>query len=70
MKVSGLNTLLMSVALMLYATSSYSHTGGEHSGGILQQLMHILQSVDHLFIILTLVVVAVLLAHQFVKSRH
>jgi len=69
MKTYGLNRLLMSAVMLLYASAGYAHTSGQHSGGLLQQLMHILHSPDHLFIILALLVVAGLLMRQSRKHR-
>jgi hydrogenase/urease accessory protein HupE len=69
MKIPGSITLLIATAMMLYAPPGYSHSSGEHAGGIAQQLLHMLQSADHLFIVLALVVVAGMLVYQFARNR-
>jgi hydrogenase/urease accessory protein HupE len=58
MKTSRINKALITSGMLLLATSASGHTSGEHGGGLVQQLMHILQSTDHLFIILALGVAA------------
>ena len=68
MKTRIMKPLLAMAGMALYAPSAFSHSIGEHSGGLVQQLMHILQSADHLFIILALgVVVSLLIRH--VKNK-
>lgn len=61
MKTSRIHKVLITSGMLLLATSVSGHTRGEHGGGLVQQLMHILQSTDHLFIILALGVAASLL---------
>lgn len=64
MKLSRIKLLTTAAATLFYATSGYAHISGEHSGGFVQQIMHILQNADHLFIILALgIVVSLLLRH-------
>ena len=58
MKTLRIHKALITSGMLLLATSASGHTSGEHSGGLVQQLMHILQSTDHLFIILALGVAA------------
>lgn len=68
MKIRLMKSLIAMAGMVLYVPSAFSHTSGEHSGGLMQQLMHILQSADHLFIILALgVVVGLLMLH--VKNK-
>jgi len=68
MKTQHIKPLLVMTGMMLYVPSALSHSSGEHSGGLVQQIMHILQSADHLFIILALgVVVSLLIRH--VKNK-
>lgn len=70
MKTVNSTTRLMTLVMLLTAPSVHAHIAGEHSGGLLQQLMHILQSTDHLFIILALGVVISVLIHHAIKGRH
>ena len=69
MNIHGWNRLLLSAAMLLYASAGYAHSSGQHGGGLLQQLIHILRSPDHLFIILALLLVAGLLMRQARKHR-
>jgi hydrogenase/urease accessory protein HupE len=69
MKTRHTKSLLAMTAMMLYVPSAISHTSGEHSGGMLQQLLHMVQNADHLFIMLALsVVVSLLLRHVINKQ--
>ena len=69
MKTLHIKSLLTIAGTLLYMPSAFSHTSGEHSGNLLQQVMHILQSTDHLFIILALgVVVSMLIRHARNKA--
>lgn len=69
MKYFSFKSLLMTLLMLLPATAAYGHSAGQHSGGLIQQLMHILQSADHLFIILAMGVVISLLLRQLLKHR-
>lgn len=68
MKIIPGKMLMAITAMVLYVPAVYSHTSGEHSGGLLQQVMHILQSADHLFIILALGVL-VSLIYRLAKKQ-
>lgn len=71
MKTLRLKKLLAIIGMVLYVPSAFSHTSGVHSGGMLQQLIHMLQSADHLFIVLALVVVVSVLIRQAInKTNH
>ena len=68
MKIRRMKSLIAMGGMVLYVPSAFSHTSGKHSGGLVQQLLHILQNADHLFIILTLgAVVSLLMFH--VKNK-
>ena len=69
MKIQYIKSLLVMAAMMLYVPPALSHSSGEHSGGLVQQLMHILQSTDHLFIILALGVVVTLLIRHVINKQ-
>ena len=69
MKKLTLKSLLMTLATLLPASAVYGHSSGEHSGGFMQQLMHILQSADHLFIILAMGVAISVLIRHVIKNR-
>lgn len=45
---------LLGIITMWFGTTVSGHTAGEHGGGFMQQVMHIVQSADHLFIVLAL----------------
>jgi hydrogenase/urease accessory protein HupE len=69
MKTHSMKIALLAPAITLYATNVFGHTDGSHTGGLVQQLMHILQSTDHLFIILALAVAVSVLVRQVRKRR-
>jgi hydrogenase/urease accessory protein HupE len=68
MNTRHMKLLIVMAGMILYIPSAFSHTSGEHSGGFVKQIMHIIQSADHLFIILALAVVVSLLI-RYVKNK-
>ena len=70
MKKLSINFLLLTTGILSYASAGFGHSTGDHAGGVLQQLMHIIQSADHLFIILALAVAVSLLIRQAKSKRN
>ncbi len=69
MKKHFIRNILMTPVVTMYAAQALGHTNGPHSGGLLEQLVHILTSTDHLFIVLSLLVVVSLLVREVIKNR-
>ncbi|MFW2373331.1 MAG: HupE/UreJ family protein [Gammaproteobacteria bacterium] len=60
---------LFLLAMMVPMSELYAHSDGVHSGGWIQNLLHIMQNTDHLIIILAVGVVASFLVRDIIKKR-
>ena len=60
---------LLLIAMIVPMGELYAHTNGVHGGEWMQSLLHILQSADHLMVILAVAVVASFLVRDIIKRR-
>ena len=60
---------IIGTLMLLMSSSAFSHTTGTHAGGFMQQLQHLLQSADHLLIIVALAIVAGIAVYQYISKN-
>ena len=67
---SVLHYTLLPIVLLAPFKEALAHIDGVHSGGLLQSLMHLLQSPEHLTILLVTAVVVSLLVRNVIRKRN
>ena len=60
---------LFLLAMIAPAGEVYAHVDGAHSGGLMQSLLHIVQSPEHLTIMFVVAVVASFLVGAVIKKH-
>ena len=61
--------ILFLFVILVPATDALAHIDGVHTGGLLEMLWHILQSPEHLMVMLVMLVVVSLLVRAASKKR-
>jgi hypothetical protein len=61
--------MLFLLIILAPVTDVFAHIDGVHTGGLLEMLWHILQSPEHLMVMLVMLVVVSLLVRAVIKKR-